>query len=67
MHVAIAGNLRLMRYFCDRIRAGDLRIDLSIVNCDGRNLYSIAGCAHEDEELGCPPSAGHNRNVRAKI
>ena len=58
MQVAGAGNVSMFRYFCERIRVGAYGMDLSITNTDGRNLYSMAGLAHDAAARGGQPSSG---------
>ena len=48
MEVAGAGNVHMFTYLYTRIVKQNWRCDLTAANVDQRNLYSIAGLAHEE-------------------
>ena len=47
MEIAGAGHVPMFKYWYERIVKHNWTCDLEAVNADGRNLWSIAGLAHE--------------------
>ena len=47
MEIAGAGHVHMFQHWYRRILHGRWTCKLDVVNVDGRNLYSIAGLAHE--------------------
>ena len=50
MAAAGAGHVNPFHYFVQRILEGRWKCQLGIVKDDGRNLYSIAGLAHDEKK-----------------
>jgi len=48
MQIAGAGHVAMLKFFYKRIVKHSWTCNLEVVNRDGRNLWSIAGLAHED-------------------
>ena len=66
MEMAGAGNVAVFKYFYERIMQNYWMCDLDTRNDNGRNLWSIAGLAHEDKGLlHMRPS--NNAEIKAMI
>ena len=50
MEVAGAGHVNMFNYLCHRTKRRNTPFDLMVTNKDGRNLWSIAGLAHDPKE-----------------